>query len=238
MASFHIHITSAKRGTASDCSRYITRTGKYARSEDDNDLVATMQGNLPAWAEDDPMKFWNAGDRHERVNGAVCRKIVAALPAELTVSQQIALMNTYMERAHPGKTWQGVIHRPISSIAERAHPHSHFMVSDRMQDQFERAPEKHFSRGNMKSPASGGCRKDSGGRTPQEMREHIVGQRKIWADTQNEALEAAGHTARVDHRSFKTRGINKSPEKKVGVLKLRNLSRDEKAVICANRACA
>ena len=40
--------------------------------------------------------------------------------------------------------------------------------------------------------------KDSGGKTPLQLRQEVTATRKMVADTQNQALAAHGHDARVD----------------------------------------
>src|SRR3546814_9778396 len=49
-------------------------------------------------------------------------------------------------------------------------PHIHLMYSDRVSDGIDRTPDRVFARFNPTHPAAGGCRKDSGGRTPIELR--------------------------------------------------------------------
>jgi hypothetical protein len=45
----------------------------------------------------------------------------------------------------------------------------------------------------------------------------LAHQRESWAEAVNAALEKAGRTERVDHRSLKDRGIDRLPEPKIGV---------------------
>ena len=45
----------------------------------------------------------------------------------------------------------------------------------------------------------------------------LVKQRESWATAVNAALENAGRSERVDHRSLKDRGIDRAPEPKIGV---------------------
>ena len=80
MASFHHRIKSGKKGSAAEHAAYIARKGAF-RARDD--LLFSGSGNLPGWAEGDPNKFWRAGDKYERANGAVYREHEIALPDEL-----------------------------------------------------------------------------------------------------------------------------------------------------------
>jgi hypothetical protein len=91
-------------------------------------------------------------------------------------------------------------------------PHVHLMYSDRLLDGIECALERMFSRYNAKQPELGGCRKDSGGLSPLELRANVLYMRKTIADLQNEALADSGHKARVDHRSLREQGKQRQPE--------------------------
>ena len=48
-------------------SQYIEREGRYEK--DGEELEHKEHGNMPEWAEDDPGKYWEAADEHERGNG-------------------------------------------------------------------------------------------------------------------------------------------------------------------------
>ena len=82
----------------------------------------------------------------------------------------------------------------------------HLMFSDRQQDEIERGPEQFFKRYNSKKPERGGARKFSYGANKEEAALAYEGIRERWATVQNQALEAAGVEARVDHRSLAAQG--------------------------------
>jgi hypothetical protein len=90
--------------------------------------------------------------------------------------------------------------------------HVHLMYSDRLLDGIERALERMFSRYNAKQPELGGCRKDSGGLSPLELRANVLYMRKTIADLQNEALADSGHKARVITAACANRASNASPK--------------------------
>ena len=56
----------------------------------------------------------------------------------------------------------------------------------------------------------------------------VIKRRKDWADIQNEYLEKFGHTAKVDHRSFKERGILKLPELHLGSAPIQQMTEKER----------
>lgn len=108
-------------------------------------------------------------------------------------------METLIARDVGPKPYQYAIHVPREETGEN--PHAHILYSDRLPDGLDRPAEIFFRRPNPKSPTLGGCKKDSGGQSPMQLRIAVINRKKLWADVQNEALEAGGHAARVDHRS-------------------------------------
>lgn len=229
MASYHLSIKSGKRGKATEHAAYIAREGKHGRAANREDLIATEHGNLPDWADGNPASFWNMADKHERKNGAAYRELELALPAELKPEQHIALLQDFVKAELPGKPYQLAIHEPIAALGEVKQPHAHIMFSDRKPDGIERTPSQHFKRYNPTNPELGGCKKDSGGREPGELKNELVSRRENWASLQNKFLEANGHAARVDHRSNKDRGIHSSPERHLGPVGIKKMSPVERA---------
>lgn len=106
------------------------------------DLVASGYGNLPVWAEDDPAGLWKAAEKFERKNGAVYREATIALPNELTVEQNQALVADLVSKLALGKPYQFAIHAPKSSLEGEVIPHLHLMTSDRVDDGIERSADR------------------------------------------------------------------------------------------------
>ena len=107
-------------------------------------------------------------------------------------------------------------------------PHVHLMCSDRVPDGIEREPDRTFARFNPTKPDKGGCRKDSGGKSPLELRQQVTLTRKLVADTQNQMLAECGHSARVDYRSHRERGLERKPERHLGTLFIKQMGDAEK----------
>ena len=233
MACPHHRINSGKKGTALEHSRYIERHGRYSRSH--HDLVHTAFGNMPPWALDGPATFWAVADAHERSNGAAYREHVIALPNELTIEQLIALAERLVRELVGNKPYQYAIHAPKAELEDALNPHIHLMYSDRVPDGIDRPVNKTFARYNARSPALGGWRKDSGGRSPQELGEHVTATRMAIAGLQNEALARHGHAARVDHRSLRAQGGEQCPERHLGPARVRKLTPEERARISESR---
>lgn len=235
MASYHWSIKSGKKGGAKRHAKYIAREGCFGAQGSDEDLIAAGSGNLPPWANGEASGFWRAADQYERRNAAVYREIEMALPAELPAPKQIELVKTYIQKAIGPKTYQFAIHVPIASIGDCPQPHAHIMFSDRLLDSIQREPAQHFKRYNAKRPENGGCRKDSGGKSPRELRAKVTADREVFANLQNEFLESEGHLARVDHRSHVARGIARSPEQHLGQARIKSLSEQDRDQLRADR---
>ncbi len=229
MASFHMNIKNGKKGTAAIHADYISRQGN--QNQDKQDLVALEHGNLPAWANDDPIYFFKMSDSGERANGASYRELIAALPSELTRDQQLELAREFIKQQIGNKPHLVAIHSPMAALGDEPQDHIHAMWSDRVPDGIERSQEQFFKRYNTAKPEMGGCKKDSGGKPPVLMQVDIKTRRANFAELQNRHLEKHGHPTRVDHRSYRDRGIEKEAEKHLGADAIKKLTTEEKAQI-------
>ena len=196
----------SRSGGASAVAKYeyIAREGKYHHGVDE--VRDVESGNMPEWAVDRPRDYWAAADAHERANGRLYREVHIAMPAELDRDQQKALARRFVEdvTGRERLPYTLAIHegKPRES-GEPANPHAHLIWSDRGHDGIERTPSTWFKRYNGKAPERGGARKSRAGND----RDWLAGVREQWAGRANEALERAGHEARVDHRSLAVRAV-------------------------------
>lgn len=62
------------------------------------------------------------------------------------------------------------------------------------------------------------------------MRVELIEIRRRCAELQNAALEKHGHAARVDHRTLKEQGIGRTPERRLGLAKIKEMTQLEKQV--------
>ncbi len=223
MATFHHRITSGRN--AIEHVKYIEREGRDSKRED---KVYNESGNLPEWS-DSNQTFWRAAERGERKNGAVYRGNTIALPAELTVDQNIELAKALCQILFPNKAYTMAVHYARGTVSGRLNPHMHTMSSDRIKDEHNRPPEHWFARSNPKHPEQGGCRKDSGGRTPFEMKNELTAMRKTIAETINGALARHGHASRVDYRSLRDQGKAREPERHLGPARIKAMTLEERA---------
>ena len=177
---------------------YIEREGRYER--DLEELEYKEHGNMPEWAEDDPGKYWEAADEHERANGRLYSELQFTLPRELDAGGRQALAGAFAERVCAGERlpYTLAIHR---GGADGANPHAHLMFSERGQDGIARSAEQWFTRYNAKVPEKGGARKSRAAKAG----DWLATTRQAWEQTANRALEQAGREARIDHRSLADR---------------------------------
>lgn len=232
MNKFHAEIKNGKKGTAADHALYIARERWHRNRED---LIFKSHGNLPEWANDDPIDYWNAADRYERKNGAAYREWIIALPSEFNASQQLDLVQDIARALVGEKPYQFACHSTDSSLSGERNTHAHLMYSDRRPDSIVRSRERAFSRYCSDNPSRGGCKKDSGGKSLMEMRTDLTVKREIIADIQNSHLAKHGYAPRMDSRTLKTQGISRAPERHLGPARIRNLSAAQKSEVVSKR---
>lgn len=221
MAIGRLHMKVGKTRNAAAHAQYIAREGIYASKLDASGerLEALRAGNMPAWAADEPRRFWEASDAYERSNGTCYREMEIALPRELTPQQRIELVEEWVSQEIGDKhAYQWAIHVPKAADGGDQ-PHVHLMFSERRQDGISRDPETYFKRYNSKNPERGGCRKGYGEQAGQKLSRgeraaELKRTRERWADICNKHLELAGREERIDMRSYKDQGVKKSPERK------------------------
>lgn len=154
--------------------------------------------NAPAWASD-RAALWNAAEVAEtRKNSTVAREFEIALPAELTQEQRRELANELAREIveRHGCAVDVCIHEPNKKGDQQNH-HAHILLTTRR------------------------LSADGFGEKTRELDERTSGAVDHWRDRfaqlQNAALERAGHSARVDHRSLENQGIERTPTVHLGV---------------------
>ncbi|CAB3804596.1 AAA family ATPase [Paraburkholderia fynbosensis] len=219
MPTYHLSVKAGRKSAAGEHAKYIAREDHYAyisrggKFEERGDLKMTESGNMPAWAAHDASLFWQAADTHERVNGRPYTEIEVSIPRELDDEQRVALVREFVEHTlgeRHAYTW--AIHNPAASDGLEQ-PHAHIMFTERVNDGIARDPEHYFRRWNAADPEKGGAGKDR----YLSSRQFVRDVREEWAVTANHFMAQAGIEARIDHRSYRTLGIELEPSVKVGV---------------------
>ena len=186
MAIFHLDVKTGTRGggqTASAKYDYLGREGRYAK--DAAELEYKESGNMPKWAEDDPGKYWQAADEHERTNGRQRRDLARSFARQLTDQERLP----YTLAIHRGES---------TNPDKQDNPHAHLVISERGLDGHDRSAERWFKRANKRNPERGGAKKSS----TMMARTWVEQTRQVWAREANRALERACQEARVDHRTL------------------------------------
>lgn len=97
MATYHCSIKNGKTGNAKRHCEYILREGSYANGPKKEELVYKQFGNLPDWSAK-PTDFFAAADLYERKNGNAYKEFEIALPAELSLEENIKLVQCFVEK--------------------------------------------------------------------------------------------------------------------------------------------
>lgn len=123
-------------------------------------MVYKESGNLPKWAENDPLHFWNAADKYERINGRAYYEFEIAIPNELSYEQSIKLVQELVsEHIGPDKAYTFAIHDKQASLEPwNKNLHAHIMFCERIND--NRPENKFFLRYNPRYSNRGGAKKD------------------------------------------------------------------------------
>ena len=217
MAIARLSVKVGKAGKAAPHAEYIDRDEEKKKKEEQakTDLEHSAYGNMPKWAEHNPITFWQAADLYERKNGSTYREYEIALPREMNAEQRLELVEDFIQSEIGSKyPYQFAIHNP-KAMDGNDQPHVHLMFNERLQDGIERDPEQYFKRYNGKNPERGGAKKDNTGKSYQERKTDIKDLRQRWADLCNSHLEKHQIDSRIDMRSYKEQGIDKEPEKKL-----------------------
>ena len=192
MAVFHLKVSFGSRAGGQSAlakSQYIEREGRYEK--DSEELEHKEHGNMPEWARDDPGKYWEAADEHERANGRLYSEVQFALPKELNEDERREVAGRFAERLTGGEKlpYTLAVHR---GGANGENPHAHLMFSERGRDGIERSGEQWFRRYNAQAPEKGGARKSRAAKAG----DWLEKTREEWEQTANRALERAAELSR------------------------------------------
>ena len=146
---------------------------------------------LPGNATADRTEFWNQVEAHHKRGDAItCREVEVSLPAELDADARQHLAHAFAK--HLADTYGGAadlaIHEPSRGGDERNH-HAHILLSACAVS----ADGTLGRKAEALDPIA--CKRAKRPTLADTQREH-------WANMVNAAMEAAGHSSRVDHRSL------------------------------------
>lgn len=185
-------------GMALHDERYAV-THDYSRKRGVECAFMVAPVDAPEWAHD-PERLWNEAERAEkRINSRVAREAELALPSCLSADARQAIVQEFSEELvdRYGVAVSAALHAP-SRDGDQRNYHAHIMFTTR-----EVTPEGLGKKTRVLDDKKTG---------PQE----ITKLRELAADIIHEHLAAVHSDIRVDHRSFKTRGIDRAATKHLG----------------------
>lgn len=196
--------TNADKVYASSHLQYINREAAFKKR---GGCVATGH-KLPTWAGDDPKVFFMAADKYAPKNDERYKEIEFALPNELTLEQQKAIVEKFLDLHMKDHYYAYAIHNKVGTLDStgQEHPHVHIMFNTKLIDEQERKqerpPELFFKKYNRWYPEKGGPKKEERW-NDKDRAKHLCRVREDYAIITNEALREAGIPIRIDHRSKK-----------------------------------
>ena len=164
--------------------------------------------------------LWNSVEQIEKARDSqLAREIEAALPRELSGEQQLALVRAYVKDnfVDKGMCADFAIHDKGTG-----NPHVHIMLTLRPlkeNGQWGAKCRKAYDldeNGQRIPDGKGGWKNHREDTTDWNDKENVEIWRAAWAAYTNRALESAGRPERIDHRSYKRRGIDKIPSVHLG----------------------
>jgi len=187
---------------------------------------------LPPWVFD-RQTLYNQIERGEkRQDAQLMREVEVTLPRELSLAQNVELVRSFV-REHftsRGMLADIAIHCPKAADG-RDQPHAHILLSLRRIDAdsptgFSARKEREWNERDAVAKALVEARKRfNDERTDEakaaldavEAQRNVQVWRKAWQDHANAALEAAGSTARIDHRTLLAQGIQRIAQPFFGI---------------------
>lgn len=152
----------------------------------------------------DRATLWNAVEKAEkRKNSQLAREIDIALPRCLTHDQKIALAKDYVQKTFVSA---GMIADVCFHDLDSDNPHLHVMLTTR----------------EVSANGFGNKNRDWNDR------ELLKEWRKDWASYANRAMENAGHSHRIDHRTLEAQGIDREPQVHLGPTRHAMIKKDKR----------
>ena len=210
VAIFHLSVKTISRGagrSATAAAAYRAgveivdeRTNEvhdYTRRSGVESAELVLPAGAPAW---DRSTLWNAAEAAEkRERSTVAREFEIALPAELSAEDRRSLALAFAQElaARHGVAVDVAVHAPGREGDSRNH-HAHVLTSTR-----RLGPDGFTEKARELDDRKTG---------PALVHEW----RARWAELTNAALERAGRSERIDHRSLAAQGVERAPTAHLG----------------------
>lgn len=190
---------------------YYGQTRNFEKAQQEERIYAKgimAPAHAPEWVHD-RAELWNHVEKSEkRKDSQLCREIIITLPRELTHQQNHKLIKRYVQEQYVDKGMIADI--SLHNLeGKNPNPHVHILLTTRRIEKngFAAKKEDDWRPKITKDPKTKRAIIDP---------EYIKAERLTWEGYYNHALEQAGREERVDCRSLKDRGIDKTPAPKLG----------------------
>lgn len=183
---------------------YICREGQYSNMQGKKeDLVFSCSGNLPDWANT-AGQFWDAAEKGRQSNGRAYREIRMGLQEELSLEENIALVEEFLKESGIGKNhaFSYAIHdKEAAYDSDHRNIHCHLMFSEKtIEKDRPLGPDmyfKHYYLNEQGDPCAG-YRADR----YYQSRQGNVQMRKQWADIVNRKFQELGIDQEVSEKTL------------------------------------
>lgn len=169
----------------------------------------------------DRSTLWNSVELYEKSNNSqLAWEVEIALPVELSREEQTRLVREYCSSQFVSK---GMCADFNIHDTGNGNPHAHILLTMRPLDEkgaWTAKSKKEYEldeNGEKIKLPSGRYKSRKVDLVDWNNQENAELWRKAWADMANSFLEQAGHSERIDHRSFERQGIDDIPTVHVGV---------------------
>lgn len=200
-----------KQKIAASHAEYINRQNDFSKENfiKRHGRCVYKANKLPKWANGSASNFFEASDLYGRANGLSYREFELALQEELTLEQNIEIVNTILNNYEyfQDKYYTVAVHDKQAALDDNKQQiHCHSMVSDKMIDDIEktneRPPEQFFKTYCRVNTDKGGAKvdryfsKDSFGK-------NLTHFRKYYCDVTNAIFRKYGIDKTIDYKSLK-----------------------------------
>jgi len=184
---------------------------------------------LPGGGTCDKESFWRAVDTHktQKDTATIARDLIVAFPHELTFDERKSCgitLATWIAERYTVAVDMGMHAPETDKGASSKNFHGHLLISERQVDEHGKLGKIQRELNHLV------CQKidDKRGRTsPRETAAFEI--RKAWERIANEHLERGGHKDRIDCRSYKEQGIDKTPGTHRGAAATREMRNNQNA---------
>lgn len=195
----------------------VWHSGKHVERVVHTDIL--LPPNAPEEYRDRSV-LWNAVDASEKSSVAqTARRIIVALPRELSLEENIALITEHCQEEFVDK---GMIADIAVHMENDGNPHAHILLTVRAMDENGKWLPKTKTaylldeNGERVRDENGKCKRIRMDTVDWNHQDKAELWRHAWEKKQNMYLEKAGSSERVDMRSYKRQGVEKVPQRHMG----------------------